>query len=355
MSETNAARDVIWPQDPDVLVRVVFLYAGQGASAVVLAADGDNYKTMLVDINLDAKNGGVDVPALVADLVGDEDLGIFVNTHPHDDHLRGIKELSDKVGIGEVWHSGHVPSKKHGAAYADLEAVIKKVKRAGGTEVKLLGSRSAKILGEADYYVLAPAEYVADEVNEAEADERYQRIHEQCAVLKIGTGDSWVLLPGDADRDAFEQHIAEYHKERLGAKVLAASHHGSRDFFQEAEDDEPYLDALDSIDPEYVVVSAPTQEESRHGHPHDEAMTIYGEHCTEDNVLHTGANRYCFICDIYRDGSYSGVEDDKGALAEAYPLEDPDDDGGKGITKAAIAFPSVITRVDDRPMGAGPE
>ena len=77
------------------------------------------------------------------------------------------------------------------------------------------------------------------------------------------------MIPGDADRDAFEKHIAEYYKERLGAVVLAASHHGSRTFFRYNESDDPYKDALDYIDPDYVVVSAPTQQESRHGHPHD--------------------------------------------------------------------------------------
>src|ERR1700687_2107281 len=105
----NAAHEIIWPIDPNILVRVVVLYVGQGNSAIVLAADSSTYKTMLVDINLDKKAKGIDVPRLMADLVGDIGLDIFTNTPPHDDHLCAVVELDQAVTIGEVWHSGHVP------------------------------------------------------------------------------------------------------------------------------------------------------------------------------------------------------------------------------------------------------
>jgi hypothetical protein len=136
---------------------------------------------------------------------------------------------------------------------------------------------------------------------------------------------------------------------------LAASHHGSRTFFCYNEKDEAYMDGLDAINPEYVVISAPTKEESKHGHPHDDAMKIYRDKVGQDNVLHTGENRYCYICDIFRDGSYGGVEDDQGVLAEAYPLNDDKNEGsGKASTGVRVVAPApfVRTRIDDRPMGA---
>ena len=108
---SNVARDVIWPTRDDVLVRTVFLYVGQGDCTIVLLKDGDGYKSLIVDINRDEKNGGIDVPKLVEDLLEDEDgkLDVFVNTHPHNDHLRDVIPLSDEVDIQEVWHSGHRP------------------------------------------------------------------------------------------------------------------------------------------------------------------------------------------------------------------------------------------------------
>ena len=88
----------------------------------------------------------------------------FRNTHPHNDHLRGLVDLSDEVDIQEVWHSGHKPGKKHGDAYQDLQSVIKKVKKKHGqdAETELEGSNSTVEFGEAEYHVLAPAKHVKD-------------------------------------------------------------------------------------------------------------------------------------------------------------------------------------------------
>ena len=228
----NIARDVIWPGDENVLVRAVFLYVGQGDATIVLVKDGSGYKCLLVDINLDEKNGGINVPELMKDLLNDEGgkLTVFVNTHPHNDHLRGLIELSDAVDIQEAWHSGHKPGKKHDDAYQDLQKVISKVKKKHGpdSETELEGSRQAKSIGDAEYYVLAPVKHVKDDIEDEDADERYRRIHEQCVVIKFGKDKTWTILVGDADRDAFEKNITNYHKDRLPAQILGASHHGSR-------------------------------------------------------------------------------------------------------------------------------
>ena len=102
----SKAKDLLWPTDPKILVRFTFLYVGQGSSTIVLVRENDSYKAILVDTNLDSENGGVNVPQLIFDLLDGEKLDIFVNTHPHEDHLRGIVELEEKVGIAEIWHSG---------------------------------------------------------------------------------------------------------------------------------------------------------------------------------------------------------------------------------------------------------
>lgn len=324
----NKARELLWPSDSNILVRLVWLYVGQGSSTIVLIKNGETYKSLLTDINLDSENGGINVSALMVDLLEENSLDVFINTHPHDDHLRGIIELLDSVNINEIWHSGHKPGKKHDDAYKDLMNVVGKVKKAGGSETILEGSKEKKVFGEASYYILAPAEYVADDVNDEKPEVRYKRIHEQCAVLKFGINQTWGLIPGDADRDAFEKHITNYHKERLGTVVLTASHHGSRDFFHYDEDDEPYLEALNEIEPEYVVISAPKPEESKHDHPHEDAVKLYAAKAGSENIYHTGQNRCCYIFDIFENGTHSDVQDDKGELAKAYPI-DNNSNGGK--------------------------
>lgn len=339
---TNKAKELLWPTDSNILLRFAFLYVGQGSSTIVLARDGSSYKTLLIDINLDPENGGVNVPLLMSDLLEGKKLDVFVNTHPHDDHLGGVVELSEKVKIGEVWHSGHKPGKKYDDAYKNLQKVIKTAKDGG--EIQLKGSREEKVIGEAMYYVLAPAEYVVDEVADEDPDNRYRRIHEQCAVIRFGTKDKWVLIPGDADRDAFEKHITEYHKERLGSVVLAASHHGSRSSFKHEKEDDPYTEGLNAINPEYVVISARKRDDSKDDPPHGDAIDLYREKVGENAVLHTGELGYSFICDIYDDGRYSGIRNDKGELAENYPIKPRN-----RIT--IVPPPASRSRVDDRPMG----
>ena len=339
---TNVARTTLLPTDTRVILRVCFLYVGQGSSILVLPRSGTKYPVLLIDSNLDRAAGGINVPEMVKDLLQGEHLHAFVNTHPHDDHLAGLKELSEAVTIDNVWHSGHVPSKKYGSRHPELTKLIDDVTKRGGEVVELNGSRSAKDLFDVQVYTLAPAEHVKDDVNEEDADARYRRIHENCSVLRFGKETSWILVTGDADLCAFKKHITNYHEKRMSSFVLDASHHGSRSFFMESEGDEPYLDALKAIDPEFVVISAPTVDESRHSHPHDDAVKIYTKYVGAENVLHTGKERASFFFDIYEDDTRSGPQGDGGKLAEAYGLDKDDggdegDDGG-GTSKSAGPF-----------------
>lgn len=328
ISTDNTARATLLPTDATVVVRVVFLYVGQGSSVLVLFRDRATYRSVLIDSNLDRKANGLDIPRLIKDLLADDSLHAFVNTHPHDDHLTGIKELAEAVTISEVWHSNHKPSKKHGARYSDLLAVINELDDSKITE--LLGSRTAAALGDGQIHVLAPAEYVNDDVNEEDADARYQRIHENCAVIKVGTASQWVMITGDADLRAFRDHITPYHKEALSAYVLDAPHHGSRSFFVTSEGDDPYIDHIKAISPAFVIVSAPKQSESRHDHPHDDAVDLYERYA---QVLHMGPKRECFICDIHEDGTADDPRSDEGKLVEAYGFTDDGGDGGDDLVK----------------------
>jgi beta-lactamase superfamily II metal-dependent hydrolase len=335
MPKNTEAHKILWPTDPKVVVRVVFLHVGQGSSIVALVRDGDTYRLVLFDCNLDVELGGLDVPAFIKDLSPDGHLSHFVNTHPHDDHLHGVKELAEAVIVDNVWHSGHIPSKKYGTYHADLKALIADVEKRNGAEavVEMEGSRTPRDLFDASVYFLAPAEHVKDEVNEEEADARYRRIHENCAVLRLGKDPGWVLITGDADLVAFRDHILgpkSYHKDRLPAFLLDAPHHGSRSFFKDKEEDEPYLDALEIIDPEFVVISAPEKKESPHGHPHDDAVAIYADQVGGTNVFHTGKERECFFFDIFEDGTHGEAQSDEGALVETYGLDKKDDDDGGG-------------------------
>ena len=114
----NYAQDLIIPKIKGVF-RTVFLYVGQGESTLLVIPNGQGWKYMLIDTNTDVENGGIDVVKLLKVLL-DNSLDVFVNTHPHNDHLKGVKTIYDAVTIKEVWHSGHTPGKAHYDACAKL-------------------------------------------------------------------------------------------------------------------------------------------------------------------------------------------------------------------------------------------
>ena len=343
MPNTNTAKSILWPDNSKIVLRTGFLYVGQGSCILLFVRDGNNYRLLLIDSNLDKERGGINVPLLLKDL--SSKLYAFVNTHPHDDHLRGISEISSAVEIENVWHSGHNPGKERGNYFSDLTKLIKEVETRNGKNaiVELSGTRDTKKLFDIDYNILAPADHVKDDISDEDAEARARRIHEHCAVLRFGKDPSWVLVTGDADLVAFREHITEYHKERLGAFLLDASHHGSRSFFKEDKDDEPYLDALKAIAPEFVAISAPEQKKSPHDHPHDDSVDLYVDQIgKKENVLHLGDSHKTVIFDIYEDGSHSNPKFDDGKLAKDYPLEDKKEDSWKTIAIKKMAEEATV-------------
>jgi competence protein ComEC len=360
---SNKAQEIIIPKQSGIF-RTVFLYVGQGDATLLVVPDGGKYKYVLIDINNDKNNEGIEVKRLLKDLLGTKKLDVFINTHPHNDHLTGIKEINDKSGICEVWHSGHKPSKKHADAYKEMTDVIEEIGKSN--EFVLFGTNDLnkirksdketeviKKIGDIDFLVISPAEYVADEIQDEDPDKRYQRIHEHCAVIRFSYGDdkikNHVLITGDSDKTAWKEHITDYHKDHLESKVLSASHHGSRTFFKDTEEDEDvYEKHINKIKPDYVIISAPKQTESKHEHPHDDAIELYKKHIAdENNIIHQGKNRECVIADIDSAGKLS-VKLDK-ELVKEYKFKEDDDKKENSDKYRNIAISS--TRIDEKPMG----
>jgi len=357
----TTAQEILWPPQSGIM-RVVFLYVAQGDATLIFIPSGDSYLTMLVDSNQGRKHGGINLVELLQDLFerqDDSSLDYYVNTHPHLDHAGGLDEIQDAVEIDNVWHSGHDPGGNHCEAYDALQRLRKKVSDKGGEDRTLTGTRATERLGDAVYNVLAPAQHVQDEIGDEDAETRYRRIHEHCAVLRFGYGSvmpTFILLTGDSDKCAWKEHITEYHgaggENRIRAQVLSASHHGSRTFFKANEDDpEPYTRHMDLIEPEYLIISAPLQEESCHGHPHDDALELYKKYVSDDAILHSGDGHRSFICDINSDGTFF-ITDDAGELAEKYGFAPDDEDGGGSKESGSRSTgPYVISQIDRKPMG----
>lgn len=368
--DMTKAEEIIKPTKSGVF-RIVFLYTGQGDATLMVIPAGpgiDDYKYVLIDSDRDFEENEVDLVSMFKDLFKEKgELEVFINTHPHNDHIGGIREVYDEIGFKEVWHANHKPGGKHKDKYKDLQYVIDKVGKDNeyhllGTNDnnkvhKLGGEEAIKKLGDVDYIVLSPAEYLCEDIADEDADARNKRIHEQCGVIKFTYGNPArsIMMSGDSDKEAWKEHITEYHKKKLPADVLHASHHGSRTFFKDGEDDkDAYETHIEEIKPTYLIISAPKQADSPHGHPHDDAMELYKKHIDEDGIFHMGSEPYSVIVDIDNDGNLE-VTTDTELIAEYGGGKD--DDGGGDDTKNESSKFSTIkivpssTRIDKKPMG----
>ncbi len=319
---------------PSGTFRVIFFYVGQGESTLLIIPDGVTHNYVLVDSNIDEENGGKEVKELLERI--DKDNIVFINTHPHNDHIKGLKEIKSK--IKEVWHSGHIPSKEHEDTYKELEKAMEKV---GNSNIFYLrGSRDNNTLhtdheevskvirkiGDVDFQVFAPAEYVSNEIQGETPKQRDARIHEQCGVIKFTYKDKSILLTGDSDKVAWKEYIANYYKDKLKSDILSASHHGSHSFFREEgdENEDVYEDHMSLIDPDYLIISAPKREKSQHGHPHEDALEIYRKYVGGDNIFHLGKDEKSVVADIDTGGGLSiymegeGVTDDSSNIIGKY-------------------------------------
>lgn len=335
---------------------IKFLNVGQGDATHIIFPDGEH---MLVDINLDAKHRGIDVIGYLQDQLPDGDdgprLDYFVSTHPHDDHIRGSGQLGNQFDIVEMWESGHRLDCEEGdneqydkflALVEDMEADEKLWKACSSSEPCLT-------LGDVEVRVLRPSKHVRLDKNLTEEEKR-NRIHDECMVLRFTYAGRSVMITGDSHRAAWESIVKHYDEDVLQCDVLRASHHGSRTFFkQRCEEDEAYTAHLDAMEPEVVVISV--GEGNTHDHPHDDMLEEYEERVGSDNVLRTD-ERFTIVLTIDEDGTLEWAMDDEDFQAE-YELPDGDDDGddeedgGRGRAERASAVSARVvskTRLGDK-------
>jgi len=242
----TVAEKIIKPNKPGIF-RTIFLYTGQGESTLLVIPTGttvEDYNYVLIDSDKDNEENEIDLIALFKDLFKTSgELSLFINTHPHNDHVGGIKEVYDEIGFKEVWHSNHKAGGKHKKKYEDFMSVVKAVGKSN--EYFILGTNDLnkirtsankeviKKLGLIDYQVLSPAEYLCEEIEEGTADERDRRIHEQCGVVKFtyGKDAKSIMITGDSDKEAWKEHITDYHKKKSALPCTQCQSSRIKNFF----------------------------------------------------------------------------------------------------------------------------
>jgi competence protein ComEC len=315
-------------------LQAIFLDVGQG-DCTLLALPNDEY--MLVDICRQPGQGTVDVFKLLRDVLpqgksGTPLLHYLVITHAHDDHIWGIGDLAEEFEIGELWVPQYGTKKKLSDNY---EAFVKVVEnQSEDRKVWQKGSRSPVATlgadGEVSVRCFSPPGYV--EVQETlDEDEARRVVHENCGVYRLTYRGVSLMLTGDSNLPAWERIVGYYKGQAddddadlsvLTSQVVHASHHGSRTFVKDVKDDVAWLDALEAMDPQEVVISVGA--ENRHEHPHSDMVTIYRNQVGVEHVTQT-KDEGTLVMTVTGEGAYELTADD--TYAERYGWDD--DEGGE--------------------------
>ncbi|NLV16190.1 MAG: DNA internalization-related competence protein ComEC/Rec2 [Syntrophomonadaceae bacterium] len=214
-------------------LRVVFLDVGQGDSIFIKTPGG---YTILVD------GGGSEFTDVGQKVVlpylrrqGIRRLDMIVATHPHTDHLEGLKSVLRELPVGVV-----VAGR---GCFANNE-------EAGGRLLVLEGARFLSPDSLTRMWLWAPYEDESPEIG-----------NETSVICKIGMGDVDFLLTGDAGVFQLELLLEKQYL-NLSSNVLKMPHHGSRYSWSSG--------FIEAVDPGYGVVCAGAG--NTFGHPDPQVM-----------------------------------------------------------------------------------
>ncbi len=176
---------------------ISFLDVGQGDSAFVELPDG---KTMLIDAG--EAEAGERIVSFIHEK-GYRKIDYLIATHPHADHIGGMKAVVQAFEIGEIYMPKASTNTK---TYENLlEAISEK-----GLKIKT---------AQAGVQICAGVELLAP------AGESYEELNNYSAVLRIVNAEHRFLFMGDAEILSEDEILEAGYDVR--ADVVKVGHHGS--------------------------------------------------------------------------------------------------------------------------------
>jgi competence protein ComEC len=221
--------------EADGKLRFYAFYVGQGDSSLFFLPNGE---TILIDAGPEEAG-----KKLVKELkkLGVKKIDLLVATHPHSDHIGGMRRIISNFQIGKIWDSGFISNsplqKNFYSTIQSKEIPFGRPKR----------GHSEK-MGDVLVQVLAPARLIRGTKRDA---------NNNCLVMNIKYGSTDFLMLADMER---EQRSTVSPLPR--AAVLKASHHGSSNGTD--------ISLLKEVRPYFIILSYGRN--NSYGYPHKEVV-----------------------------------------------------------------------------------
>lgn len=195
--------------------QITFIDVGQGDSILVEFPKG---KRMLIDgggVYDDSFDIGRNVVAPVLWRKKIMMLHYLVLTHPHPDHLNGLKFIASSFGVGEFWENGQGDSSVPSITLREI------IRRRGIKRLTVDDASAHRWINGTKVEVLNPSRSAL-----SDREDPWSQANDDSIVLKITYGTQQFLLPGDIEREA-EARMVRSGKD-LKSDVLKVPHHGSK-------------------------------------------------------------------------------------------------------------------------------
>lgn len=213
-----------------------YIDVGQGDSIFV---ELPNHECMLIDAG--EKEAGSKVVSYIKQL-GYEKIDYLVGTHPHSDHIGGMKEVVNSFDIGTIY----MPK-----VTANTSTYINLLKAIENKGLKIKTAKSGvNIVDSEDYKIeiIAPNK------------DKYDDLNNYSAVIKLTYKDISYLYMGDA-----EKLVEDEIKSDVKADVIKVGHHGSNSSSS--------LAFIKKVNPSVAVIQVGLG--NSYGHPKETVLERY--------------------------------------------------------------------------------